>query len=282
MRTYAILFFVIFPGLLLAQPPQIRAGNGVLNSASFDATQPIAAGSLFSIFGSKLASQVSIADTFPLSTSRGGVTVRFANGSTVIDAPIKDTFSEDFFASSQPGLSQINAQVPWNLVPTGTTGTVSVTVINNGVASAPASVRVGPASPGIFAVGPRGIIATSDFLFAWPVNAIPGLASRPVKPDEVVVIYAEGTGPIDLPVPDGADALADALAGILHNNVPTPVVRIGGVPAQVNFSGLSPSFPGVNVVIVKIPNIPPGDNVPVQILAGGLTSNTVTIGVAAP
>jgi uncharacterized protein (TIGR03437 family) len=59
-------------------------------------------------------------------------------------------------------------------------------------------------------------------------------------------------------------------------------VLIGNVPAQVVFSGLSPQFVGVNQINVAVPaGTPVGNNVPLQIQIGGLTStNQVTIAVS--
>jgi uncharacterized protein (TIGR03437 family) len=57
---------------------------------------------------------------------------------------------------------------------------------------------------------------------------------------------------------------------------------IGGVPALVMFSGLSPEFVGVyqlNVIIQ--PGTPTGNAVPIQIRTAGITStNKVTIAVS--
>jgi uncharacterized protein (TIGR03437 family) len=52
------------------------------------------------------------------------------------------------------------------------------------------------------------------------------------------------------------------------------VVLIGGIPANVPFSGLSPSFVGVNQLNVTIPTgVTAGDAVPLQIRIGGITTS---------
>jgi uncharacterized protein (TIGR03437 family) len=59
------------------------------------------------------------------------------------------------------------------------------------------------------------------------------------------------------------------------------VVLIGGQPASVSFSGLSPQFVGVNQLNVVVPNVTPGNSVPIQIQAGGITtSSQITIAIA--
>ena len=75
MRTRALPLMVVTAGLALAQTPAVSTG-GVVNGASFVSGQPITGGSLVSIFGSNFASSIAGADSIPLSTSLGGVTVR--------------------------------------------------------------------------------------------------------------------------------------------------------------------------------------------------------------
>jgi uncharacterized protein (TIGR03437 family) len=58
---------------------------------------------------------------------------------------------------------------------------------------------------------------------------------------------------------------------------------IGGVTAQVEFSGLSPQFVGVNQLNVVVPNTAAGNSVPLQLMVGGITtSNAITMAVANP
>src|SRR5271166_6597847 len=103
MRIQAFLLFLLFLTMscvAFAQPPSVADG-GVLNGASFVKGQAVTVGSLVSIFGTNLASGLSSADTIPLSTTLGGVSVQFVNGSATANAPLV------FVAGSQ-----INAQIP--------------------------------------------------------------------------------------------------------------------------------------------------------------------------
>jgi uncharacterized protein (TIGR03437 family) len=54
---------------------------------------------------------------------------------------------------------------------------------------------------------------------------------------------------------------------------------VGGVPAQVAFSGLSPQFVGVYQVNVVMPSgVSGGSAVPLQLMIGGVTSaDTLTL-----
>jgi uncharacterized protein (TIGR03437 family) len=57
-------------------------------------------------------------------------------------------------------------------------------------------------------------------------------------------------------------------------------VTIGGIPAEVQFSGLAPGFVGLYQVNARIPaGISAGSAVPVQITINGRASNTATIAV---
>jgi uncharacterized protein (TIGR03437 family) len=269
MRIQMLVLSLVMSCAALAQTPSVADG-GVLNGASFVKGQPVTVGSLVSIFGTNLASGMAQADTIPLSTSLGGVSVQFVNGSTTTNAPL-------IFVTG----TQVNAQIPWNLVPAGATQNVGVMVTMNGISSAPAQVMVGPFSPGIFTTGPpafRAIAQNSqDGTLAQPAGSIPGLTTRPVKVGDALIIYATGLGAVDNPPPDGMVPPSNTLA----NTLTKPVVMVGGMTAQVLFSGLQPQFVGVNQINIVIPpTAPTGDAVPLTIQMGGITSpSNVTIAV---
>jgi uncharacterized protein (TIGR03437 family) len=272
MRIRTFSFLVFAAAMASAQP--VIAPGGITNGASFKAV-PLTGGSLFSIFGSGLASQTASASSVPFSRTLGGVTVHFVNGSTTMDAPISYV---------QPGTgtsSQINAQVPWGLVPPGTSATVNMIVDNAGATSVSTPVSIAPFSPGIFGFnstsGTFAIAYTyQDGIFAWPRNSVAGLTTHPAVPGSLVIVYATGLGAVDQPIADGA-----ASGAVLTNAVTQPQVMIGGVTAPVLFAGLQPQFPGVFQLNITIPaNAPTGDAIPIQIQVGGQTSPaTFTIAV---
>jgi uncharacterized protein (TIGR03437 family) len=276
MRIRAFSFIVFAAALASAQSTNpLIAPGGIANGASFQAV-PLAGGSLFSIFGSALASQTASASSVPFSRSLGGVTVQFVSGSTTIDAPISYV---------QPGSgssSQINAQVPWELATAGANTTVNMVVTNNGAASASTPVTIAPFSPGIFgfnsASGTMAIAYTyADGMFAWPANSVAGLTTHPAAHGSLVIVYATGLGAVTPSIADGA-----APGGVLTQANTPPVVLIGGVSAPVAFAGLQPQFPGVYQLNITIPaNAPAGSAVPIQLQVGGLTSPaSFTIAVA--
>ncbi len=294
LHSSSLVAILVVGGAIAAysQTPTIDPSRAALNSASFAVGQPVSPGSLVSIFGTNLASTTALAGSIPLSTSLSNVKVTF-NG---IPAAISGVFPNPTTGD------QINAQVPWEilpLLPPGTNGTIQMVVTNNNVASAPQNVTVAPAAPGIFAitlsggnvvgsgVGQAIAYGNSDGLIAAPPGAITGLTTHAAKINDpsTLVILATGLGAVDTTVNDG-----DVPSVITSNTLTKPTVMVGGVPAQVVFSGMvgrdntgkAFGFVGVyqlNVIIA--PGTPTGNAVPLQIQMNGITTpNNVTIAVS--
>jgi len=264
-RSFAALVVAALAG---AQTPVLRQDAPVVNAASYAADQAVTPGSLVAIFGTELAAGLAQAGTIPLSNTLAGVSVSFNN----IPAPI-------LFVSQ----GQINAQLPWNVLPVpGAAGTADVVVQRGNASSQARQVRVGPFSPGIFSVQfgvGQGIAVNLNGSLAAPAGSIPGLATEPARIGSTIFIYANGLGAVNVPVANGYNS-ADAL----RTNTTTPEVLIGGRNAQVAFSGLAPEFAGVNQLNVVVPEgVTPGDAVPLQLRVGGITTtDRVTIAVRAP
>jgi uncharacterized protein (TIGR03437 family) len=174
---------------------------------------------------------------------------------------------------------QINAQLPWNVLSSGTTGSANVVVTRNNQASAPQTLQVGPFSPGIFAINNIAVAINPDGSIAAPAGAIPGINTHPAKIGDPggLVILCTGLGAVNPPAVNGAASL-DAL----RTATTTPTVMIGNTAAQVVFAGLSPQFVGVNQINVAIPaGTPTGNAVPIQISLGGVTTSaSITIAVS--
>lgn len=246
-----------------AQTPAINHG-GILNAASFATGQGIAPGSVVAIFGSNLAAGLAQADSVPLATQLANVSVSF-NGQK---APL-------FFVS--PG--QINAQVPFEV----TAGaTVNVVVSFNGSTSTAEVVPTVSMAPGVFqfnnhaiAVDVQDPASARYATISAPSGSIPGLTTFPAQVGDNVFMYATGLGAVDPPATTG-----DGGGAVLHRTVNQPVVMIGGVNAQVVFSGLTGGYPGVYQVNFVIPAGVSGSALPLQIQMGGITSpDSTTIAV---
>lgn len=262
-------------GVLWAQAPSVFDG-GVVNGASFAQGQPVAPGSLVSIFGSRFATSLLLADSIPLAVQLADVSVTFNN----IPAPLIAVIPE---GPSNP--AQINAQLPWNVLPPGQTEGMATVVVRRGsAASESKQVVIGPFSPGIFAVnfgvGPAiAWFETRDEklgkLAAAP-GSIPGLTTFRARAGDLLSLLATGLGEVDPPVATGNNSMDQ-----LRWTKTKPEVLVGGVAAEVQFWGLSPQFVGVNQVVFTIPaNAPKGDAVPLQLRVGGMTStDKVTIAI---
>jgi uncharacterized protein (TIGR03437 family) len=245
----------------IAAPAGVPAVSAALNGASFATTQSLAPGSLASLFGRALGSSNAQASAIPLPVSLGGVSVTVGG----VPAPL-------LFVSG----GQINFQVPWTV----SAGTVDVVVTVNGTVSAAFRATVGPLSPGIFSTqfgSGQAIAINADGSLAGPAGSIPGIATRPAKPGETIIILATGLGAVSPSIATGA-ASSDAL----RNATTKPSVLIAGAAAQVSFAGLSPQFVGVNQLNVVVPSVPAGV-VSIQIEEGGIrTTDKVTIAVGNP
>ena len=252
---------------ILLNTTPFNSVTAVDNGASFAQGQPVAPGSLVSVFGTGFLSDNSMfyAGSIPLPTSLGGgVSVTF-NG---IPAPL-------LFVSA----TQINAQVPWDVVPGAAAGTATAIVTANGTAFPAFQFQVGLIQPAIFSL-PSGqaVAINADGSLAGSAGSIPGAAPHPATVGDPLVILGTGLGAVTPSDGNGVGSL-DAL----RKATTRPTVLIGGVPAEVSFAGLSPQFVGVNQINVVVPKIATPGVLPIQINSGGvLTSDKITIAVQNP
>ncbi len=150
------------------------------------------------------------------------------------------------------GATQINVQAPL-----GITGPATLTVTTaNGADTA--SLNIADVAPGLFSLDASGSGAG---------------AIRRVG--DALEIYATGLGATTEDAPAGQAAPS----GRAIATRATPTVTIGGVAAEVLFSGLAPGFAGLYQVNVRVPSGVSGPAVPVTLMISGQTSNTVTVAV---
>jgi uncharacterized protein (TIGR03437 family) len=136
--------------------------------------------------------------------------------------------------------SQINILTP----PDGISGQVPVRILNNGTVSATFMAQGQTLSPSFFEF-PGGYVAAVHLTGALigPASLYPG-STTPAKPGEVIEVFANGFGNTSTPIVSGSLMQS----GILS---PTPVVKIGGVTANVSFVGLV--FPGEYQFNIQVP-----------------------------
>jgi uncharacterized protein (TIGR03437 family) len=136
--------------------------------------------------------------------------------------------------SNVNGLEQVSFQVPWGAA--GRT-TAAVVISRDGNAGASIDVPVSALQPGVYTNGGLAIVVrASDY------------SLRAVKGDYVFV-YASGLGAVSNQPPDGAGGPSAPLAATIAN----VQVSLGGMPCEVQFSGLAPGFTGVYQVNFRIP-----------------------------
>jgi uncharacterized protein (TIGR03437 family) len=235
--------------------PTVTA-QGVVHAASDQGGLPIAPGALITIYGTNLAAGVSQAGSLPLPQQVDGAQVLLGNQTL----PILYT---------SPG--QLNVQVPYS-VPVNTQ--YQLTVQNGGTLSVPQQLVVAQAQPGIFTVNEQGTGQGSILHSDGVTLAQPG---TPASIGDTVVIYCAGLGAVNPAVAAGAPAPS---VPPLSTTVNTVTVTIGGQPARVTFSGLTPGYPGLYQVNAVVPGgIVTGDAVPVVIGVAGQTSPAVTMAV---
>lgn len=240
--------------------PSINSG-GVINAASFS-SGPVAPGSIAAVFGLNLSSSEQSAQSIPLPVELGGARLT-ANGT--ISAPL-------FFVMAQ----QMNAQIPWELPGQGSVG---FSAQLGPLASPPVQTQLVAHSPGLFTLtssgtGQGAVLIAGTGSIAAPEGAYPN--SRPALAGEPLAIFGTGFGAVTNQPVTGAGAGAMPLA----ETISKPIVRIGGIPAQVTFSGLAPGFVGLNQVNAIVPQIASvGSGVEVQLEIAGIQSNTVTVAI---
>jgi uncharacterized protein (TIGR03437 family) len=136
--------------------------------------------------------------------------------------------------------NQVNVLTPPDLA----SGLVQVTVTTGRMTSAAFTAQAQQYSPSffIFGAGPYLVATHVDGSLLGPASLYPGLTT-PAVPGEVVILYANGFGPVSPPVTSGSDVQSGSLPVL-------PVIQIGGISASVQFAGLvSPGLFQFNVVV---------------------------------
>jgi len=137
----------------------------------------------------------------------------------------------------------------------------------------PQALVVAAAQPGIFTINQQGtgqgaIMRSDNVTLAQP--------GTPAAVGEEVVIYCTGLGAVTPAVQEGKPAPTAPLSYTVN-----PVtVTIGGLPAYVDYHGLTPGYAGLYQVNAEVPpGITTGDAVPVVLSVAGQTSPAVTMAV---
>jgi uncharacterized protein (TIGR03437 family) len=181
-----------------------------------------------------------LASIFGTNMGNGANTTVYING---FPAPL-------FYAS--PG--QFNVQIPWEV-----TGMGTFSMIVNGAPSNVVSKGVYTYSPDVF------MVSAAQAAITHADGTLVSSAS-PAAVNETVVVYCTGLGPVSGPMVTGAPASSTSL----QPTTPQPATAtLGGVPATVSFSGLTPGFTGLYQVNIQVPaNTAPGSLLTIAIGGG--------------
>jgi uncharacterized protein (TIGR03437 family) len=231
-----------------------QSSAAIVNGASF-AANAAAPGELISIFGDNLAAGVAQATAVPWPVQLGTTKV-LVNGTAIPLYYLNPT--------------QIDAQLPVNLAP----GPAQLVVSVGGTSSAPVNFTVSAAAPGIFTYG--------GFLRAIAVNYTGSRSgslvgpTTPAQPGDVLAVYLTGGGAVK---PTSGTWTTGAVSPPGSSQVTGQYsVTIGGLPATVDYLGLTPGFIGLYQLNVHVPALPTGDHT-LAITMNGKTSSSALISV---
>ena len=228
-----------------------------------------APGSYLSIFGNFLAPATQAFSTAALPYALSDVSVSFYTSATGLRYP-------GLIPYVSP--SQINVQIPWELLPLVQQGLTTVLVQVN-VGDEPGVLYQLPLaqySPGIFQY--YDSTQAKYFADAWD-TARGGYwvsVANPAHINDTIQVYANGLGPVNNQPASGA------VTGASVTTIAIPTVTIGGVSLGAVSSGMTQGYVGVYEVDVKITAASPTSPSiqPLVINIGGFASPAANIAVA--
>jgi uncharacterized protein (TIGR03437 family) len=238
--------------------PAVPALNArpIVSSGSYSTKGSPSPGELVSVFGLKLADGTELAPALPLTTQLQGALLVLGG------RPLPIVFTSR---------NQVNAMLPYGITP-GTTYQLIAQRDNR--LSVPQPVTVAAAEPAIFSIDSSGKGQGDVFVFLSPTEQILAGPSRPAKAGDTLIIYCAGLGAVD-PAVDAGVAVDR-----LTKTVKPVGLTIGGVQAEVSFSGLTVGLTGLYQVNAKMPDgVAPGDAVPVVLSVGSVSSPPVSMAV---
>ncbi len=225
------------------------APAGITNGVGPTPSAAVAPGSIISIFGQSLASQVQLGPTNPLAQTIGGTTVT-----------INESILPLLFVSPQ----QINALLPSSLPD----GKYTLEVQNTGQPEISGTLTVARNAPGLF----FSTIGSTAFAVAFHANGSPVNTNSPAVGGETISLLGTGFGPYQKAMPDGffppnpPPAVADSVVLTVGGTKPTPT------------STAAPGFIGIVSTQFEVPSgLPGGKSVPVMVSINGTESNTVML-----
>ncbi|HEY7337527.1 MAG TPA: hypothetical protein VH639_21720 [Bryobacteraceae bacterium] len=241
-----------------APSPPIISKGGVQSAGDFGACFSAAPGSWIEIYGSSLAPD-----------ARSWATADF-NGNF---GPIKldnvtATIGGQYAFISYISGGQVNVQVPTAIGP----GIQPLYLSTGQGTSGQYNLTINPLEPALFAptsysIGGKQYVKAmfADGTWVAPPGSIPNITSRQAKPNETIVMFGIGFGPVDDNVQAGQIAPGP-------DKITTPLqILFGQTPGAIAYQGLAPGLVGLYQFNVVVPSVPNSDAVPLAFNLGGST-----------
>jgi len=253
-------------------PPTISTG-GVVDAAGYQ--KVVVPGSYVAIFGTNFSD--GSASQFSLECPAGSCVYPIAYTADLGSQAYYVSVSFDVAGATYPGYpyfaspDQVNLVAPWELEGQ-TSAQVKVSLdslYSSELYSNVATVPVANYAPAFFVS--CGAACAQDTNYSLITT------SNPAKRGNVIILYANGLGPVTNPQGDGVPA-GNSITAPLSLTTTTPIVTIGGAQAQVQFSGLAPTFQALYQINVVVPQGSATGNVPISVQIGGVTSPATVAG----
>jgi uncharacterized protein (TIGR03437 family) len=238
-------------------PTPVITPSGVISAGNYGGFPAIAPATWIEIYGVNLATTPS--QTWADSDFTGNQAPTALGGTKVTVAGIPA-----FVDFVSPG--QVNVQVPSGVA----AGRQPIVVTTAGGSSLPYTITVNTVEPGLLAPpsfiinGTQNVVAlfSNTLTFVLPVN-VAGVTTARARPGDNLTLYGIGFGPVTPNIPAGQIVQQT-------NPLQTPLqVTFAGVPATVNYAGLTPGYLGLYQFNVVVPKVAASDTVPLAFTLGG-------------
>ena len=258
LSQYSCIFLFGAVVAYAQQAPKITGGP--VNAASYAlAGLPnanIAQGSMFILFGTNIGpAKITNAFSYPLPKTLGNTSIEVKVGGTSSDAIM---------------LFAVNSQVAAILPSATPVGSGTLTLTFNGETSNGVPIHVVASTLGIFTrnqsgSGP-GVLFNFNSQNDQPLNSLVNAA----HPGQVLTLWGTGLGPVN-----GIEA-----NGPLPGNLDVPVTVYVGTKAVIpTYQGRSGCCAGIDQVVFTVPEGVQGCYVSINVVVGGVISNSATIAV---
>lgn len=234
----------------------------IVNDASQAPDQPVAPGSLATIFGSALAEFAGEALYSPLPVALKSVSVSFDYPELGVSEPARVFLTDS---------DRLGIQVPWELAGLNFAYAKVRVRTRDGLelTADPFVVNLADVAPGVYVYVTGGASLSAAFY----LDGRPVTPDAPVTAGDQVAIYLTGAGPY------GQELQSGTAAADRSETVHAPVVMVGGVPASVTYSGSVPGVAGMSQIEFVVPAGLASGNADLAVSMHGALSNTVSVPV---